>query len=125
MSVSIAVQIVKIPVSDIEKALVFYRDTLGLEEEFTAPEYGWAQLRSGNLPLALYVPGMGGGNSKAGETDCLHFAISDAEGFRSQLAKANIDPDRHQYSGNDGTSYFELEDPDGNICKVMFSPAQE
>src|SRR5258708_21837332 len=51
--------LIKIPVSDIQRSAAFYRQTLGFEQEFVAAEYGWAQFKAGELPLALYKPGMG------------------------------------------------------------------
>ncbi|MCA9915412.1 MAG: VOC family protein [Anaerolineae bacterium] len=119
MPTNITVQMVKIPVSDIDKAVPFYRDTLGLTEEFIVPEYGWAQFKAADVPLALYVPGMGGGNGKAGEADCLHLAITDADAFRVQLVAGGIEPDGCYHQGNDGSAYFEVQDPDGNTFKVM------
>lgn len=119
MSTQITVNLVKIPVSDIDKALPFYRDVLGLSEDFVAAEYGWAQLSSGNLPVALYVPGMGGGAGEAGAADGVHFAISDAGPLRERLTQAGLNPDDHSHQGNDGSTFFELHDPDGNTFKVM------
>lgn len=119
MSTILTVQMVKIPVSDIEVAVPFYRDVLGLKEEFVMAEYGWAQFSVGQMPIALYVPGMGGGNGVAGQADCLHFATADEDAVRANLVKAEIDPDKQLHQGDDGTRFFELQDPDGNQFKVM------
>ncbi|MEQ8671900.1 MAG: VOC family protein [Aggregatilineales bacterium] len=122
MSTNLNVQMVKISVSDIERAVPFYRDVLGLNEDFVMAEYGWAQFSAGNLPVALYVPGKGGGNGTAGQADCLHFSTSDHEGFRAQLHKAGVNAELHK--GDDDTAYYELRDPDGNTFKVMLSQAE-
>lgn len=119
MSIDMIVQMVKIPVADIERAALFYRDVLGLEEDFIVVAYGWAQFSAGNLPVALYVPGKGGGTGTPGQSDCLHLTTSDADAFRARLTAAEIDPDSHFYTGADHISYFELQDPDGNTIKIM------
>jgi len=124
MSTPITVQMVKIPVSEIERAVPFYRDTLGLKEDFIMAEYGWAQFSAGNLPIALYVPGMGGGTGTAGQADCLHFSVSDVDSFRARLVQADIDPDQHLHQGDDGMSYFELQDGDGNTFKVSLPQSE-
>ncbi len=121
MSNLLDVKMVKIPVSDIEKAVPFYRDVLGLQEDFVVAEYGWAQFSAGNLPVALYVPGMGGGDGEAGKADCLHFSTSDEAGMRDQLTKAGVDPETHLHRGNDDTAFFELQDPDGNQFKIVLA----
>lgn len=55
--------LIKIPVSDIEKSVAYYRDAMGLAKSFSVPEYGWAQLQLGKLPFCLYVLGKGSGGS--------------------------------------------------------------
>jgi len=94
-----------------------------LSEDFVMAEYGWAQFSAGNLPVALYVPGMGGGTSAAGSVDCLHFATNDENAIRSRISDAGLNPDAHLHSGDDGSSYFELKDPDGNTFKIMLTKA--
>lgn len=125
MTVKLNVQMVKIPVSDIARAVPFYRDVLGLSEDFVMADYGWAQLRAGNLPIALYVPSMGGGNGAVGQTDFVHFITSHVEEFREQLHNANIDPDKHLHTGDDNSQYFELSDPDGNTFKIMLQMTED
>lgn len=71
---SVQLSLVKIPVSSVETAVPYYRDVLGLEEQFSVPEYGWAQFLVGEFPIALYEPGPGGGGS-SGECDSVHFSV--------------------------------------------------
>ena len=120
MTTELVVQLVKIPVSDIDRALGFYRDILGLTPEFVMARYGWAQLRAGNLPLALYVPGMGGGAGEPGSADCLHFAVADDAPLRQRLATGGA-PVPPPQRGDDGSVFYELADPDGNRFKTFIS----
>lgn len=116
---SLSLQMLKIPVSDIEKSVLFYRDVLGFKEEFVAEQYGWAQFSIGDLPLALYVPGLGGGNGQVGGSVGFHFKTDDLETLYAdyQAKGANI-PDGI-FQGNDGSAGIDVYDPDGNIIKIM------
>lgn len=113
------IALVKIPVSSVTQAAPFYRDVLGLAEEFVVGEYGWAQFKTGNLTLALYEPGKGGGSAPAGSSDHVHFTVEDGNGLRARLVKAGLTPDDMLHSGADGTVFYELRDPDGNLFKVF------
>lgn len=110
----------KIPVRDVGSAAAFYREALGFEEAFVAEEYGWAQLAAGDLPLALYEPGKGGGNGAIGGSTGFHLELPVAEFDRlaqDLLARGALEEDRiHQ--GADGTTFVEVRDPDGNLLKV-------
>lgn len=116
---SIRLQMVKIPVTSIDSVLPFYRDVLELREDFAMAEYGWAQLSAGDLPIALYVPGMGGGTGIAGQCDSLHLATDDTAALRDRIVASGAAPDALRHQGDDGSIYYELQDPDGNTIKVM------
>ncbi len=116
--VDFTVKMVKIPVSDIDRAIVYYRDVLGLQEEFSVPQYGWSQFAVGNLPLCLYVPGMGGGRGVAGNCDSIHLSTTALGSTYKELsARGAIMPDG-LHTGDDGTKFVDVHDPDGNIIKI-------
>jgi catechol 2,3-dioxygenase-like lactoylglutathione lyase family enzyme len=71
------VNLIKIPITDFARGRAFYRNMLGLEEEFAVDDYGWAQYRAGALPLCLYAVGKGGGDGKPGNELNFHLAVSD------------------------------------------------
>src|SRR6202022_1179665 len=48
-------------VSDMQRSLAFYRDTLGLTLKFTSP--GWTEFVTGATTIALHVVGGGGEKS--------------------------------------------------------------
>ena len=50
-------------VSDMQRSLAFYRDTLGLTLKFTSP--GWTEFVTGSATIALHVVGGGGEQSPA------------------------------------------------------------
>lgn len=105
------------PVRDLAVSVPFYRDTLGMEAGFVAEEYGWAQLAAGALDLALYVPGKGGGEGSVGGSTGFHLVLSPEE---FDVLAAGMPTSVHQ--GNDGTTFVDILDPDGNLLKIFRNP---
>ena len=116
---SLDISLVKIPVSNVEAAAPFYRDVLGLAQEFVVGDFGWAQFSAGNLQLALYEPTKGDGATPAGTSDHIHFCTFDAEGFKDRLRDAGMTPLDYIQKSADGTVFFELRDPDGNVFRIF------
>ena len=110
------VGLVTIPVSDFEAACTFYRDVLGLHEDFAIEEYAWAQYATGTIPLCLYVPGRGGGQASPGGDTGIQLRIEDAAAAYELLAP-HCDGELRR--GDDGSINFVLRDPDGNRIQVL------
>ena len=113
-----AIGLVKIPVTDFARAATYYREVLGLEEEFAVEEYGWAQYRVGGAPLCLYVQGQGGGDGVDGGDTGFHLAVSDARGLFEALSDRGVETLHGMEEGDDGSVFFTVRDPDGNTFKV-------
>ncbi len=118
-SLNPAIQLIKIPVTDFARARAFYRDTLGLEEEFAVEAYGWAQYKTGSLPLCIYAVGMGGGDGKPGGETNFHLTVDDAKKAYAILQQRGAKLPCELLSSNDGCSFFMVADPDGNTFKIM------
>ena len=121
MKMNYTLSLLKIPVSNIVRTAAFYRDVLGFEPVFAAEEYGWAQLQAGELALALYRPGMGGGEGQVGSSTGFHLALA-AEHFdalKDVLCQHDALVDDMVHQGEDGSSFVEVCDPDGNTLKIM------
>ena len=114
------VQLVKIPVADLATASAFYRDTLGLEEQFAVEEFGWAQYGTGGAPLCLYVAGKGGGAGTPGGETGVHLGVTDVAAVHAAIVARGGAPESIE-EGADGSRFFEISDPDGNLLKVMES----
>ena len=112
------VSLVKIPVSDFAAATTFYREVLGLPEEFAVEEYAWAQYRVGEVPLCLYGTGRGGGSGEPGGDTGIHLAVSDAEAAYQLLADRGANFACELVNSDDGGRFFEVRDPDGNTLKI-------
>jgi AraC-like DNA-binding protein/catechol 2,3-dioxygenase-like lactoylglutathione lyase family enzyme len=120
------INLVKIPVSDFSAATAFYREVLGLEEEFAVEAYGWAQYRVGGLPLCLYQVGMGGGSGEPGGDTGIHIAVNDAEAAYRLLGERGAGFACELVASDDGGRFFEVRDPDGNTLKIcQAAPATE
>ena len=115
----IVIGLVKIPVTDFERATHYYREVVGLEEEFAVEAYGWAQYKTGNLPLCLYVTGQGGGDGTPGHEVGFHLAVDNAEAFYQEIERRGGQFASDIVKSDDGGRFFVLRDPDGNSFKVI------
>ncbi len=109
-----SVGFVKIAVSDFARACEFYRETLGLKEDFAVEAYGWAQYATGSVPICLYKEDMGGGGGKPGVDTNIQLRVNDARAAFEQAKEHASDFGE----GDDGTVTFTLTDPDGNTIQV-------
>jgi catechol 2,3-dioxygenase-like lactoylglutathione lyase family enzyme len=114
----VTVGFVKVPVSDFGRACAFYRDTLGLKEDFAIDDYGWAQYATGTVPICLYQSGLGGGSGEPGGETGIQLRVRDARAAHEHLgAHAG-----ELQEGDDGTVGFVLRDPDENAIQVLQLP---
>lgn len=114
----VSVGLVKVPVTAFARATQFYREVLGLEEEFAVEQYGWAQYKTASVPLCLYVTGMGGGDGKPGGETGIQLRVRDAKAAHASIRQrgGNVsDLD----SGDDGSVGFAVRDPDGNSISII------
>jgi catechol 2,3-dioxygenase-like lactoylglutathione lyase family enzyme len=119
--------LLKIPVTDIQRSAAFYHDTLGFEQQFVAPQYGWAQLKAGELPLARYKPGMGGGDGHVGGSTGFHLSLP-AERFDTLAAALLVQGvlvENRVHHGDDGSVFIDVRDPDGNTLKIGREASEE
>jgi catechol 2,3-dioxygenase-like lactoylglutathione lyase family enzyme len=113
--------LLKIPVTDIERSAQFYKQSLGFKLTFQAPEYGWAQFQAGELELALYIPGKGGGERIIGGNVDFHLVLDgdDFDQLAPALKGASFLVEDMIHTGNDGSTFIDIRDPDENIIKVF------
>jgi catechol 2,3-dioxygenase-like lactoylglutathione lyase family enzyme len=104
-------------VREMERALRFYRDTLGLNVEFESPH--WTTFRTGACTLALHAterrePGIA-------EPDPT-FLVADAPAERARLKSSGVEVTelRRPISG---IEVFDARDPDGN--RLSFESRRE
>ena len=110
--------LVKIPVTNFEVSTHYYREVIGLEEEFAVAAYGWAQYKTTNVPLCLYVVGQGGGDGKPGEDVGFHLVVDHIETVYAAIEQRGGQFASEIVNSNDGGKFFILRDPDGNTFKI-------
>lgn len=107
-------ELVYVFVSDMDRAVGFYRDVLGLDLEYRAGD-DWAQFRAGSIKLGLH--GVAQGETRAGGT--IAFTVAELEHARMRLV-ANDVALGHEGGGERGEPRFlEFSDPDGNVLAVF------
>lgn len=112
-----AVNLLKIPVTDVGQAVRFYEAALGLSATVVVEQYGWAELDGASVPLALYVPGRGGGDRVPGGSVDFHLSHTDLDELLEQVRSVTATTEIHE--NDDGTRSLEFRDPAGNVVKVM------
>jgi catechol 2,3-dioxygenase-like lactoylglutathione lyase family enzyme len=107
-------ELVYVFVSDMDRAVGFYRDVLGLELDYRAGD-DWAQFDAGPVKLGLH--GAAQGDGRAGGT--FAFTVSDLEDARIHLLGNGVAVG-HEGGGERGQPRFlEFADPDGNVLAVF------
>lgn len=114
---------VKIPVTNFAKSAAFYRDVLGLEEDFAVEQYGWAQYSAGNASICLYAAGMGGGNGKPGTDTGIQLRVTDGKAAHAAITQRGGEVGELN-TGDDGTVSFDVTDPDGNTLSIAQVPTE-
>ncbi len=99
-------------VRDMEGAIRFYRDTLGLELDFESEH--WTTFRTGACTLALHATGRREPGS--GEPDPT-FLVPDAAAERARLAGEGVEVTEIREPVT-GTQVFDATDPEGNRFSI-------
>jgi catechol 2,3-dioxygenase-like lactoylglutathione lyase family enzyme len=98
-------------VSDLSRAVAFYRDALGIRCELESLEYQWAEFDCGNVTLSLkgraLTDGTRGGGRIALAVDDIAAAYEELKRKGVHLESAPID--------NGCCWHLEVRDPDGNL----------
>ncbi|MGQ0641749.1 MAG: VOC family protein [Gemmatimonadaceae bacterium] len=108
-----------VPVDDLEKAIPFYRDTLGLPLLFTAPPQ-MSFFQCGTVRLLVGVV-------EAGHTpqrgSMIYFKVTDIQGVHERLAKLGVTFIKEPHLVHRAATYdlwlAEFRDPDGNQLALM------
>jgi predicted enzyme related to lactoylglutathione lyase len=84
-------------VADMDRAVQFYRDTIGLQLKFQSP--GWSEFATGDTTLALHPASQ---KNPAGSTE-LGFAVTDVQAFYDEMAakgvKFSMPPTKQDFGG--------------------------
>jgi predicted enzyme related to lactoylglutathione lyase len=105
---------VNVFVTDLSRALAFYKDALGLSVQFVSPEHGYASVAAGEVRLGLAVPGHEQ-SDLVGRHTGVGFEVADLEREYARLlrlgAAFTMPPTRQPWGGFMAL----ISDPDGNV----------
>ena len=116
-------EVVVVPVSDIDRAIAFYRDQLGfaLDHHTQAPGMNFAQLTPRGSGCSIVIGNLPGGPAMTpGSLKGLQLVVSDAYRARDQLLERDVAVGEIEViDERDGGTLFGFADPDGNTWVVQ------
>ncbi|BDZ55376.1 VOC family protein [Agromyces marinus] len=116
-------EVVIVPVSDIDRAIAFYRDRVGfdLDHDTIAGEERFAQLTPRGSGCSIVIGTLAAQNEMApGSLKGVQLVVADAEAARAELVARGVDASPIQViDPRDGGTFFGFDDPDGNSWAVQ------
>lgn len=101
-------------VSDMDRAVAFYRDVLELELGHRSGDE-WSQLGAGSIQLGLH--GAGAGPVRPGGT--LAFTVLDLDAAKAKLVARDVAVGHEGGGEGLGPRFVEFNDPDGNVLALF------
>ena len=113
-------EVVVLPVSDIERSIAFYRDRLGfvLDHDTQTPQMRVVQLTPPGSGCSIVL---GMSQMEPGSMKGLQLVVSDASAAREQLLENGVEVSELTVfdAERDGGTFFFFDDPDGNSWSVQ------
>ena len=111
-------EVVIVPVSDIDRAVAFYRDRVGfhLDHDTTNEHMHVVQLTPRGSGCSIVIGDLPPQQGMApGSLQGLHLVVADAEAARAELVGRGVDcSEIFRFDDSDGATFFGFADPDGN-----------
>ncbi len=105
-------------VADMDRAVKFYRDTMGLPLKFQSP--GWSEFQTGQTTLALHPAAE---KNPAGKVE-LAFTVPDLNAFYKEMTAKGVrfpmPPTKQDFGG----TLAQFVDSEGALCSVSGPPEQ-
>jgi catechol 2,3-dioxygenase-like lactoylglutathione lyase family enzyme len=118
-----SLEVVVLPVSDIDRSVAFYRDQVGFRlDHDTANEHMHvAQLTPPGSGCSIVFGDLPSQNEmRPGSMKGLQLVVSDAARARQELSDRGVEvSDLTVFTEADGGTFFGFEDPDGNTWSVQ------
>jgi glyoxylase I family protein len=111
-------------VSDMDRAIAFYEQVLGLHIERRLPEIGLVQLRAGSAMIDLVPQKEGGGDGSNMDHYAVQIESMDVEALSAHLRRHGVDPGevRRRYGAEGYGASIYITDPDGNTVELKGPP---
>jgi predicted enzyme related to lactoylglutathione lyase len=116
-------EVVIVPVSDLDRAIAFYRDQVGfhLDHDTVNEHMHVAQLTPEGSGCSIVIGSLPSQNEMApGSLRGLQLCVADAEAARAELTSRGVEcSEVTSFSPDDGGTFFGFTDPDGNTWAVQ------
>lgn len=116
-------EVVVLPVSDIDRSVAFYRDQLGfaLDHDTRNEHMHVVQLTPPGSGCSIVIGDLPSQNEMApGSVRGLQLVVADAEAARAELVGRGVEAGEIQvFDERDGGTFFGFADPDGNTWAVQ------
>jgi predicted enzyme related to lactoylglutathione lyase len=116
-------EVVVLPVSDIDRAIDFYRDRVGfdLDHDTKTDQMRFAQLTPPGSGCSIVVGTLPAQQEMApGSMRGLQLVVADAEAARQELLDRGVEASEITvFDERDGGTFFGFSDPDGNTWAVQ------
>jgi catechol 2,3-dioxygenase-like lactoylglutathione lyase family enzyme len=116
-------EVVIVPVSDLDASIAFYRDKVGfdLDHETTNEHMHVAQLTPRGSGCSIVIGSLPSQNEMApGSLRGLQLVVADAEAARAELLSRGVEASEITvFDERDGGTFFGFADPDGNTWAVQ------
>jgi lactoylglutathione lyase len=99
-------------VADMDRAVKFYRDVLGLPLKFQSP--GWSEFETGETTLGLHPASA---KNPAGEVE-LAFTVADLQEFHREMSQKGVLFSMPPTKQDFGTELAQFIDSEGGHCSV-------
>jgi predicted enzyme related to lactoylglutathione lyase len=123
--VEMKLELVPIPVSDVDRAKAFYGEQLGFAVDVDVRPVDGVRVVQLTPPGSACSIGMGTGlpvyEAEPGSVRGLHLVVADIEAARAELVGRGVDVGEVQDVGG-GVLYAGFEDPDGNSLTLQQMP---
>jgi predicted enzyme related to lactoylglutathione lyase len=119
--VDMKLELVPIPVTDVDRAKAFYAERLGFAVDVDVRPADGVRVVQLTPPGSACSIGLGTGlpayGAAPGSVRALHLVVADIEGARAELIDRGVDVGAVEDGG--GVRYASLEDPDGNTLTLQ------
>lgn len=116
-------EVVVLPVSDIDRSIAFYRDQVGfvLDHDTTNEHMHVVQLTPPGSGCSIVIGDLPSQNQMApGSMRALQLVVADAAAARAELLERGVEcSDVTVFGERDGSTFFGFSDPDGNTWSVQ------
>jgi predicted enzyme related to lactoylglutathione lyase len=116
-------EVVLLPVSDLDRSIAFYRDQVGfdLDHDTRNEHMHVAQLTPRGSGCSIVVGDLPSQREMApGSIRGLQLVVADAEAARQELTERGVECSEIQvFDARDGGTFFGFSDPDGNTWAVQ------